>query len=203
MTKPLPHRPGKGHGAHRKPVANLYRVDGATAILDVSTKKHPGAKTVIDLADLALVLDGLGRWSAFTADGRTIYAVRCLWRNSRKVHQRLHRHLFGLIPSHRPIVDHRDRDGLNNRRENLRVTDHEMNRANGRKWSSATKPFKGVFQRPESGAYRAMIQAKGTLIGLGTFNTDVEAALAYDRAAREHFGEFAMTNFPSPEKTNE
>ncbi len=175
---------------------NAYRIVDDLIFVDVSTKKHPSTETVIDLADLALVIDGGGRWYARSADGRTIYATRCNSIDGKEVAVQIHRHLCGLGPGHDPVVDHRDRDGLNNRRKNLRIASHEGNRANGR-GCGARKRFKGVFRRVNRTgeiSYRAAIQAGGEQRWLGTFKTETEAAAAYNQAARASFGEFAWIN---------
>ena len=101
----------------------------------------------------------------------------------------MHRLVMGCRP--REEVDHRNGDGLNNRRHNLRSTTHSLNQANRRRVTGKSG-FKGVFQR--SGKWRAYITVAGRFISLGSFITAEEAARAYDVAAREHFGEFACTN---------
>lgn len=92
-------------------------------------------------------------------------------------------------------VDHRNRDTLDNRRStNLRVATHSQQAANRRGWSSVG--YKGV-RRERSGRYTARIRVAGNLCHIGTFDKPEQAARAYDRAARESFGEFACTNFPA------
>ena len=206
MTKPLPHRPGKGHGRRRAPASNAYRVAGEVAFIDVGTKTHPGKEAMVDLSDLPLVLDGKGKWYARTANGETFYVSRCLYIGGKKVVAQLHRHLAGLPLGGRSTVpDHKDRDGLNNRRDNLRIATRPHNGANRR--STKGREFKGVFARKSKrpgGAtkYRAVIGVNLKLIGLGTFSSQEDAARAYDDAARKYFGEFALTNFPPTEASH-
>lgn len=90
--------------------------------------------------------------------------------------------------------DHRDGNKLNNRRSNLRPATRSQNNANRRGWALAG--FKGV--RRQGRGFVARIQVNGVAIYLGTFDTAESAALAHDRAALEHFGEFSRLNFPNP-----
>jgi hypothetical protein len=104
----------------------------------------------------------------------------------------MHRMITGVGPDEQ--VDHRDGDGLNNRRANLRPTTRAMNQANRRKVWSRTG-YKGVrFDGERERPWRAYITVKGKQTTLGQYETAEEAARAYDRAAREQFGEFAKTN---------
>jgi hypothetical protein len=106
---------------------------------------------------------------------------------------RMHRFILGLSAGPVPQVDHRDHDGLNNQRENLRVCTHGQNRSNTRK-AKGTSQYKGVHL--DSSKWIAMLKSSGRTKYLGTFTSELDAALAYDAAARVAFGEFACTNFP-------
>ncbi len=97
-------------------------------------------------------------------------------------------------------IDHEDRNGLNNCKENLRLASLSQNHGNQAKTTSKTSSrYKGVFRRPESGKWRAYIGLgkRGHRKNLGTFSTEKEAALAYDTAAIIRFGEFARLNLPT------
>lgn len=90
-------------------------------------------------------------------------------------------------------VDHRDGNGLNNRRSNLRLATPVEQRRNTKRRSDNTSGFKGVIKQGD--AWRARINiGNGRCLHLGYFSTAEEAGRAYDAAAREHFGEFARTN---------
>ena len=89
-------------------------------------------------------------------------------------------------------VDHRDNDGLNNQRPNLRVSTHYQNNLNREGWSLSG--YKGVSR--DGSRFRTRITVGGVLKTIGRFSSAVEAAVAYDEAAHEQFGEFAWLNFP-------
>lgn len=99
--------------------------------------------------------------------------------------------------SKKVTADHINGDPLDNRKQNLRVCSVMQNLQNKRKYSNGHR-FKGVYVaqgRNRTSVY-ATIRVMGRSINLGAFDTDVEAAFAYDAAAREHFGAFASVNFP-------
>lgn len=89
-------------------------------------------------------------------------------------------------------VDHINRDGLDNRKGNLRPTTAVLNSANRGGWSK--HGYKGVFQQT-NGRWAARAGDRGKHY-LGTYDTIEEAALAYDRAATGLYGESALLNFP-------
>jgi hypothetical protein len=88
-------------------------------------------------------------------------------------------------------TDHKDGNGLNNQRHNIRPSTRSQNNMNRRPWNGT---YKGVRLFPAE--YRAYINKTKRRIFLEAFSTVEEAALAYDIAAREHHGEFASLNFP-------
>jgi hypothetical protein len=94
-------------------------------------------------------------------------------------------------------IDHEDGDGLNNQRSNLRVATHGQNMHNRRPNAGHSSSYKGVSWYPNKGKWLARITLDGHRRCLGYFADEVSAALAYDDAAREAFGEFARPNFPA------
>ncbi len=96
------------------------------------------------------------------------------------------------------LVDHINGNPLDNRRSNLRLATHGDNQANMGMSRHNTSGYKGVSFRKERGKYRAYISLDDKYVHLGHFDTDVDAARAYDEAARFYFGEFACVNFPLP-----
>jgi hypothetical protein len=107
---------------------------------------------------------------------------------------RLHREIMkapdGLL------VDHRNCDSLDNRRENLRLATHAQNMFNRpKRKSKASSKFIGVSFDPDRGKWIARIHYQYKQIWLGRFNAEIEAARAYDLAALKYHGEFACLNF--------
>jgi hypothetical protein len=93
-----------------------------------------------------------------------------------------------------PLVDHKDHDGLNNQRSNLRPATHAQNMANRRSVLGSSSTHKGVRWRRDRHKWRAEITVRGVTRNLGHFADEEEAALAYNAAALEAFGEFACLN---------
>lgn len=93
-------------------------------------------------------------------------------------------------------VDHKNGDGLDNRRENLRLATRQQNSTNTLLKSNNTTGYKGVSEYRREGNYRATIKVQGKQITIGYFNDPRNAALAYDAYVRTHFGEFGTYNFP-------
>ena len=127
-------------------------------------------------------------WHAVNVYGVIWYAAR-KWRNEGKVfteymHTALAR-IMGL-----PLVDHRDGDGLNNQRSNLRPATSAQNAQNRRKRQDARCHLKGITLR-KSGKFEAQIKISGRSVYLGLFDNEVNAAAAYRDAAEVAFGEFA------------
>lgn len=137
------------------------------------------------------------RWYQIVDGGCTYAAARIL--ASKKIVS-LHRWILGAEPG--ALVDHRNHDGLDNRRRNLRLCDHSENGMNRRVMTRHGNPkkskFIGVVYAPRGNLknpWRVHIQARGVMHRIGRFPTEEEAALARDEASKRIHGEFACLNF--------
>lgn len=140
-------------------------------------------------------------------DGWNWYARRSTTVNKKCITILMHRDILGII-NRNVYVDHKDRNGLNNQKCNLRPSSPSENKKNVK--GRGTSKFLGVSlkttkynYKTKSGEERlsiykrweARIQHNKKQISIGFFNTETEAALAYDIKAKELHGEFSNPNF--------
>jgi hypothetical protein len=102
--------------------------------------------------------------------------------------------IFGKEKMRMWKVDHKDRDKLNNRRDNLRLASNRENMANRVCFKKSNTGYKGVTQVSRSLKKRYNLSFAGK--NWGYFDNPIDAAKEYDKKAKERFGEFAMLNFP-------
>lgn len=162
-----------------------------------------GQKALINSDDLWIV-ELLPRWQANRTNRYITYAVHDVWRNGSKRKLYLHRvvlasklklireqtieGIFEALSTLTGVTDHRNRDGLDNRRCNVRRATHSQNLANRVKRRGMNK-YKGV--RPiKSGKWVVKCRSKH----FGTFATELEAAQKYNEAAKRIWGPFAVLN---------
>lgn len=106
----------------------------------------------------------------------------------------MHREIMNCQPGEE--VDHKDGNGLNNQKSNLRKCTSSQNKANRRREKDNRSGYKGVCWHSLSGKWMARVGVNNKSVYLGLYTTAEEAAKARDKAALEHFGEFARLNFP-------
>jgi hypothetical protein len=87
-------------------------------------------------------------------------------------------------------VDHRNGDGLDNRRSNLRLATRSQNAMNRRLQANNTSGVAGVTWMPKRGKWRATVKVQGHRIELGFFSTFERAVEAREAAVIKHYGEF-------------
>lgn len=95
------------------------------------------------------------------------------------------------------VVDHINRDPLDNTRDNLRLVSYSTNRLNSKKNSNGHSQFRGVyFDKRKQQFCSSITNQRGGVTWLGYFNTAEQAASAYDAEALRLFGSEAQLNFP-------
>ena len=136
------------------------------------------------------------RWFVFVSSGK-FYAHRCaIIKNQRTKRISMHREIMNAPKS--KLVDHKNGDSLDNLRSNLRLATQRENLRNRKKTKSKTSSlFRGIY-RYRKYRWVALIKYRGKRIWLGIFDNEIDAAKAYDKAAKKYFGQFARLNFPAP-----
>lgn len=150
-----------------------------------------GYTALIDKIDEDIVCQF--KWSALET-GNLVYGFRQYKTASGKWTSLL-LHRFILKASAGTIVDHVDRNGLNNTRANLRITDTRGNARNSSKRCHNTSGYIGVSWNKQKNKWHARYFLDGSSRHVGFFHDPVEAALARDAAVRRMYGDFAVLNF--------
>lgn len=165
-------------------------LDVETVRIPIHSHKYPGLYALVDEQDAELV--NQYRWNVFVRREMV-----------RKVHAHIsHKRLW--IPMHRLIlgvepgiiVDHINRNPLDNRRANLRIATFRGNAINCKPYRVGTSVYRGVVAT--DGRWRVNIRTpEGKQVYPGWCNDEQDAALLYDVAARHFHGEYAVLNFPN------
>lgn len=165
-----------------KPI-RLIRIEEDVAFIPLTR----GYEAVISVEDVSLV----GEWLWYSQlDGNTVYAVRNDRSGCKPKTVYMHRLIMDEPAGE---VDHRDGDGLNNRRMNLRIATGSQNRQNSRLSKRNTSGFKGVSYFERRGKWQAHIGIKGRTKFLGLFDSPEDAHVAYCKASAELHGNFGRT----------
>jgi hypothetical protein len=151
-----------------------------------------GEWTILDQEDYYRL--GNFNWT-INGSGNRYYAVRNVKTETGKT-KRVYMHREIMNPPPGLCVDHKNNDSLDNRRENLRLATRSQNMQNRPKRKNTTSKYIGVHFVKATGKWDARIRYEGKLILLGRFDSEIDAARAYDAAARKYHGEFARLNFP-------
>jgi hypothetical protein len=108
----------------------------------------------------------------------------------------MHREVLNVLDN--MLIDHINRKGLDNRKANLRPATQAQNMRNRKKhhYNSRSR-YKGLYWQEHNKKWRVRIAFNKKRIQLGQFSDEIEAAKAYDRAAKKYHGDFASLNFPN------
>lgn len=145
---------------------------------------------LVDAADLGLV--NRWKWKPLLGHNSKVYAVRSTARGAVYMHRVILRTADGFE------TDHINGNGLDNRRANLRLATRGQNKANMGKPTVArgsSSRFKGVHRDKRGVKWVAQIRIDGHTTHLGTFERELDAARAYDKAAHSAWGSYAFLNF--------
>ena len=140
-----------------------------------------------DIPDVPMLIAAVTRWLTVTFRGK-VYARGQLRSDSSKGVL-----MHCLILPGVPEVDHQNGNGLDNRRRNLRSSTRVQNCRNTKSRGGSSR-FKGVSFCHARKRWEAKIKVNGRTLHLGRFKQEVNAAQAYNFAADEYFGEFAVFN---------
>lgn len=127
------------------------------------------------------------QWKWYLSNG---YAI------SNDKRKKMHRLILGAKDGE--IVDHIDRDKLNNTRENLRIVDKEKNVHNQKKRGGTNNKYKGTQYISKLGLYQARCRIYGNDYFLGYYKTEISAAYAYNKKAKKLSDCILLNNFDLP-----
>ncbi|MFH1371856.1 MAG: HNH endonuclease [Planctomycetota bacterium] len=130
--------------------------------------------------------------------GSKFYAVRVVIAGEDIKTLRMHREIMNAPEG--LVVDHKNSNSLDNRRENLRIATQAENMLNRKKRANTSSRYIGVWFAKEKGKWESRITHKGKKVYIGSFEIEEAAARAYDVAAKKYRGEFARLNFPEIDK---
>lgn len=171
----------------------LPQIDGATFCMGkmiIKSPKHGKHICLYDDADYKIIKKY--KWHLHVHEkGKRIYAIAHIYKKGKDTKIYMHRLLMGFP---KKSVDHRNCNGLDNRRCNLRVSTVGQNTSNQRMRSDNKSGYKGVWFNSDEQKYCANIQFNYKHISLGAFSSAILAAKAYNKGAIKYFGEFARLN---------
>lgn len=147
-----------------------------------------GKVAVIDEADFKRV--SAFKWSADRM-GKTWYAVRTVKRLGKK--SRIYLHRFVMNATRGLVVDHVNRNGLDNRKRNLRLCTKKQNFWNQGAHKDGRSGVRGVSWRPDTGLWTARLFVNGKQLNLGCYKRLKDAVAVRRLAEKKHYGVFAPT----------
>ncbi len=176
-------------------LTGLPRLTNSGAIAGDSKMKYieltQGKRAIVDDEDF----ERINRWKWFANKMRdgTYYAGRTkIFADGSKLHLKMHRIIMNAPRSVQ--VDHRDHDTLDNRKLNMRLCTSAQNAANRRPGNNGSSKYKGVSWWKRGEKWQSYIKHNYKKRWLGYFVNEIDAARAYDVAAKRLFGEFAWLN---------
>lgn len=166
-------------------------------IIYVNSPKHGMKEVLVDDEDYDLL--SLHQWTIVKKEtDNSFYCKRNSRRDPVTNKQKsiiMHRVIMNITDP-KVMIDHKDHNGLNNQKSNLRPCNSAQNGANRLKNKNASSKFFGVCYSKKLKKWNAFLQIKRGNANLGYFQNEEDAARHRDKIAKEKFGEFAILNFP-------
>jgi hypothetical protein len=103
-------------------------------------------------------------------------------------------HLIMGKPPEGMVIDHINRDPKDNRKSNLRIVSYYENAQNISSQKNNTSGYRGVWFRKDNNKWQSEIKVNYKKISLGSYDSIIKAAKAYNNAAEKYFGKFAVLN---------
>lgn len=163
-------------------------------IFEKTTKKFGTVKVLVDEKDSHLLQNFSWTLVSGKIDGKPYVVFSRTKACGDLRHKKFHRVILEAPPN--LVVDHINRNTLDNRRKNLRLIHKSKNVLNASKRKTAIGKYKGVHFATKLAKFIAQIQFENKKIHIGVFASEEMAARAYDAKAKELFGEYAVLNFP-------
>jgi len=155
----------------------------------VHSKKYGDKIVKVDDEDYERVMNYPGKWYYRHHEKRTGYIATTVRGSGAKLF--LHHFIVGRRDG--LLVDHRDTDGLNNQKSNLRFANNSQNQTNR---SGKKNKYRGVYFFKNCQKWGAIVEKDGKQYYGGYFEDEIEAAKASDALRKKLHGEFAVLNFP-------
>lgn len=160
------------------------------------TKEIPLTKGMVAIVDIDKY-EELSKYKWYAQKGNyTFYPARRYRENGRRYLMLMSRYVMGCHYGDGIIVDHKNRNGLDNRIVNLRLATRSINNLNCKLRVDNKSGFRGVGWDKQHKKWVAQIRINKTTKKCGRYQTPWEAAIAFDRVAYIYRGDNAQLNFP-------
>jgi hypothetical protein len=180
----------------KEPNKIIYQDNIVTKFL-VETQEHGDFEILVDTEDYDRIKNY--RWGLSFGEKRNSCYIKSHYKeNGKYKYFSLHRFILDLKDS-KILCDHINRNAHDNRKQNLRKCTPSESTRNTSAFRKKAINFKGLSQYKETNTWQVRIQCDGKRILLGYFKDPIEGAKAYNKKAKELFGEFAYLN-PIPEE---